>query len=153
MVKEESNLPILGFLVMYSIIFGIRAWTDSPVEGTLLFTMNSVGLYKSLKETSLLFGLFTCFLMITSTVYCYKYIHYFTLDLLNIGFLYGLAILQLEAKYPLTSGEIQLKTWGFVFVAHLTQGILLNSWLTTHEQKYYASNQLLNSLGKLKRLM
>jgi hypothetical protein len=148
MPNGESHLPILGFLLLYSSIFAIRAWADSPVEGTLLFIMNTFGLYKTFEQTNLPFGLFISSLMVFVTWYCYQYIHFFTLDMLNIGFFYVLALCQIEARFPLTRGNIEYFPWLLVIIGHCTQAILLNSWIVNHNQQYYQMSQALNALGK-----
>lgn len=148
MPNSESHLPILGFLLLYSAIFVLRTWTDSPVEGTLLFIMNTFGLYKTFEHTTLSFGLIISFLMVAVTWFCYEYIHFYTLDLINIGFFYLLSLCQIEARYPLTRGNIEYLAWMFVLVGHCTQAILLHSWMTKQNQQFHTSSQVLNALGK-----
>lgn len=147
MAVDDSQLPILGILLLYSSIFGIRACSDSAVEGTLLFIMNSFGLYKTIEQTTLFFGFFIAFLMLIVTWYCYQFIHFFTLDILNVCFFYILSLCQIEAKYPLARGNIEYQTWGFLIIGHVTQAILLHSWLTNQPQKLYTTSHGLNALG------
>ena len=146
----SSHLPILGFLLLYSSIFAVRTWTDSPVEGTLLFIMNTFGVYKTFEHTNLTFGLFISSLLVFVTWYCYQYIHFFTLDILNICAFYVLAICQIEASYPLTRGNVEYFAWLMVMFGHGSQAILLHSWLTNQKQQYHQVSQALNALGKPK---